>query len=221
MKYIIANWKAQKNLSDVHSWIEAFKSYDLSIIKNTHVVLCPPYPFITLVSEAFKDNQSFSIGAQDLSSFAPGKYTGEVTAHSLSGLVTFVIIGHSERRNFLKETPEILAQKADRAAAASIKSIFCIRGPQDAIPTDVPFIAYEPVGAIGSGKNASIEEILSVKSMITLPPQSMFIYGGSANQHDIESYMSSDEIDGVLVGTASLDPTEFYALIEGAERSLS
>ena len=204
MKYIVANWKAHKNLTDFKSWIEIFTSYDLSIIKNTQVVLCPPYPFISMVADSFKDHPHISMGAQDLSSFAPGKYTGEVTADALTGLVTYVIIGHSERRNFLKETPEQLAQKATRAAGASLQSIFCIRGPQDPIPADVPFVAYEPVGAIGSGKNASIEDVLAIRSMISLPTDVKFIYGGSANKEDIDQYMSSDQIDGVLVGTCLL-----------------
>jgi triosephosphate isomerase len=164
--------------------------------------------------------QGISIGAQDVSAFPSGKYTGEIAASSLNGLVSHAIIGHSERRRYLQETPETLEKKVEQAHSASLKTVFCVRGPQDPIPASTECVAYEPVEAIGNGQNASLQSVIEMKDMLPLPTQALYIYGGSVDEANVQEYLTSNHIDGVLPGTASLDPDQFYTLILNAETAL-
>lgn len=220
MKYIIGNLKSHKNRNENASWIQAFLAHDLTVIRNTHVILCPSYPALYSYDEAFKTHQNVTIGAQDISAYSAGKYTGEVAASSLIDVVGHVLIGHSERRRYQQETPETLEKKVDQAHSARIKTIFCVRGPQDPIPASTEFVAYEPVEAIGSGQNASLQSVIEMKDMLTLPDSALYIYGGSVDESNVQEYLTSNHIDGVLPGTASLDPDQFYTLILNAENVL-
>lgn len=201
-------------------WLRAFMSHDLSVIKNTQVVICPSYTALYLFSDSLRNFHGISIGAQDVSAFPPGKFTGEIAATSLKEFITHSIIGHSERRQYAQETPEILDKKVEQAHSASIKTVFCVRGPQDPIPASTEFVAYEPVGAIGNGQNASLQSVIEMKDMLPIPRQSLYIYGGSVDEANVQEYLTSNHIDGVLPGTASLDPDQFYTLILNAETAL-
>lgn len=221
MKYFIANWKANKNLAEADAWINLFLKL---INKNTKInkllktdqikiVICPPFPFINLIKKGIVRKKNVHVGAQDLSFFPSGSYTGEVTARSLSGLVDYVILGHSERRKYFKEDEMKLADKVRLALDYQIKPIFCIRDTKDAIPDQINITAYEPVWAIGTGKNEPLTDVLKVKKNLHLKPKKVFIYGGSVNAKNCSQYLVSEQINGFLIGSASLDPLVFFEII--------
>lgn len=214
MKYIIANWKANKNYVEARDWIETFFQQNFTQLSaQVHIVICPPYPFIPFLFEAVKDRPYIKIGSQDVSVFEAGAYTGEVTAKSLSSIVDYSLIGHSERRQHFHETQEALLQKTKLANEHSITPLFCIRSTEDPIPDNVKFIVYEPVESIGTGNNAEVEQVLKVKEKLHITSSTQFIYGGSVTEENAGSYLSCPEIDGVLPGSASLDPLKFYKIV--------
>lgn len=210
MKYLIANWKAHKSIKEVDVWIREFTLSHLSAVKdNLEIIICPPYPFIYFLKERLKTVSFCKIGAQDVSYFGSGAYTGEVAADNLTGLVDYVLVGHSERRQYFSENSRILFQKANRVIEQNIMPIFCIRDIDDPIPSEVRFVAYEPITSIGTGKNESLAEVLSVKKRLHLDEKIHFIYGGSISEDSISEYSKSSDLDGFLVGSASLQADSF------------
>lgn len=213
MKFIIANWKAHKDVSETKEWIATFKRFDLSGLKNgITIIICPPYPFLPIFRESFKDDPIVKLGAQDISFYHAGSYTGEVAAHTLTSLARYVLIGHSERRKYFHETDATVEQKAANAQDFDIEPIVCVRGVQDGIPKGIKMVVYEPIHAIGTGNNEPIERVLKVKKQLQLEQDAIFIYGGSVNETNATEYLKNDEIDGVLPGGASLDPDKFYKI---------
>lgn len=179
MKYFIANWKANKTFDEVLTWTDQF----ISLFKdNQPVIICPPHPFIIPLKERLKVFKNVFIGAQDLSRFEQGTYTGEVTAKNLSGLVSYVILGHSERRGHFSESDDILLDKFQLAQKYQIKTIYCIANVNQIFPQSAEFLCFEPVEAIstgnGKGENEPLTKILTVKSQLKLGSGTKFIYGG-------------------------------------------
>jgi triosephosphate isomerase len=206
--FLIANWKANKNLNEAYSWIDIFlKNYSLS--EDIKVIIAPPFPLILPLKEKIKNTAQIFLAAQDLSFFEEGSFTGEVTAKTLNQLVDFVILGHSERRNYFNETNEIINKKVILAKKYSIEPILCIRNQNDPIFNQVKIISYEPPNAIGTGKNEDPDEVIKLKQSLNLEENIFFLYGGSVNEKNIEKYLQTKAIDGFLVGTASLDPFNF------------
>lgn len=217
MKYIFGNWKAHKNLRETQQWIDAFTSRDLNVFKDSvRVIVCPPFPFIEILAEAFSAYDHIHVGAQDVSMFGPGAYTGDVTAHTLAGLVDYAIIGHSEKRKYFNEANAHVEAKFQSARLEGIEPLVCVRGTEDALPDDVRFVAYEPVEAIGTGYNEPPESVLEMKNMLNLTRDHVYIYGGSVTADNVAEYLRNDEIDGVLPGGASLDVDAFYNLLTAA-----
>ena len=221
MKYIIGNWKANKNMAEVNQWLEEFMKLDLSIFKDkVTLIICPPFPFCPVVKWRVKDFPFIKMGAQDISAFESGTYTGEVAANSLVGLVDYVIVGHSERRKHNKETDEMILNKFHMARKYNIEPIFCIRNQNDLFPKEVAFLAYEPPESIstgdGKGNTASLEAVLKMKQALSLDSSIKFIYGASVNPENAAEFLKNDEIDGVLPGGASLDPQQFFQIAKSA-----
>lgn len=211
MKYFIGNWKANKNSQEVQKWADDFvKAYKPN--ENITLGICPPAPFLSVLAWRLSQAKGVFVGAQTVSSVESGSYTGEVTAKSLEGTVRFTIIGHSERRKNFGEQDSDLAVKVAQAKKYGLEPIYCIRDEKDPIPEGVKFVAYEPVAAIGTGLNESLDKVLEMKKKMTLPAGCIFIYGGSVNEKNVHEYLSSDEIDGFLIGKASLDPAQFLAI---------
>ncbi len=211
MKYIIGNWKANKNSADVIHWSDVFlKEYTPQ--EDTTFIVCSPFPFLGLLQQSLKELKNVFIGAQTLASVEEGSHTGETTAKSLQGVAHFAIIGHSERRKYYHESDEDLAKKVLFAKKYNIEPIYCIRDEKDPIPEGVTFVAYEPVAAIGTGQNEPPEQVLVMKKKMKLPPHCVFIYGGSVNEKNSASYLATGEIDGFLIGKASLDAHQFLAV---------
>src|SRR3989338_6951417 len=189
MKYIVGNWKSNKNLSEATAWLDAFTSYELGLFKNTvRVAIAAPFPLIALVKDTLRAFPWVKVASQDISPFGAGSYTGAVSTHNLDHLIDYCIIGHSERRKYFGETDTLIAAKTDIAHSSNIWTIVCVRSAQDIIPPHADFIAYEPVGAIGTGHNEPLENVLAVKKMLSIPSSSYFIYGGSANPGNARQY---------------------------------
>ena len=216
MKYILANWKANKNFTEVKQWIYTFQR-EYYARENVMVGVFPPFPFISYVQGKLKDCKNVFVGAQTLSSFEKGTYTGEVTAMSLEGVASYAIIGHSERRKTFGETNEQLAEKVKQALGHGIIPVYCIRDENDLIPTGVKFVAYEPVGSIDNGLNEDPTQTALMKKRMQLPSGALFLYGGSADEKNASSYFETGEVDGLLVGRACLDAQQFIRIVNLAQ----
>ncbi len=220
MKYIIANWKAHKTTLEVNQWLDTFleklkmDSRVQEILQSkAHVILCPPHPFLEVVKQRLPEGNNIFLGAQDISAFDEGSDTGETTAKMLTGMVKFAIVGHSERRLLFHENEAMIEKKIQLAKQYDIEPILCIRDEKDVIYPQVSLVAYEPHESIGTGKYKSVEEIITMKSHLQLKENQIFIYGGSINEHMCKTYLEHDEIHGLLIGNASLDPVQFFQIL--------
>lgn len=217
MKYLIANWKSTKNIINVSEWVDDFNKLLKVKIKllnkldndEIKIIICPSYHLISLVKQKIVKHKNINLGSQDVSFFEQGNYTGEVSAQNLKELINYSIVGHSERRKYLKETDNIIDQKVQILNDYAIEPILCVRDENDQIPSGIKFIAYEPVYAIGTGNNEDLDKILNSKNKIITDKDKIFIYGGSVNSENILQYSKSLEIHGFLVGNASKDPISF------------
>ncbi len=216
MKYILGNWKANKNFLEVKQWIYTFQR-EYHAHENVTLGIFPPFPFISYVQGKLKDCRNVFVGAQTLSSFEKGSYTGEVTATTLEGVAAYSIIGHSERRKSFGETDAGFAEKVKQCLAHTIIPVYCVRDEKDSIPNGVTFVAYEPVEAIGTGQNEPPEQTVAMKKKMNLPKNCVFIYGGSVNEKNAADYFATGEIDGFLIGKASLDPVQFIKIAQAAQ----
>lgn len=220
--FIVANWKANKNQNDARLWIESFGEEIFSndsLLANKEVIVCPAFPMLSLVSGyILANNLKISLGSQDVSRFDEGAFTGEVPASILQGIVEYSIIGHSERRANFSETDEILSEKTKLALNSGIVPVFCVQGVDTPVPTGVTIVAYEPIEAIGTGNPDTPENANNVA--LKLKEKYSFIehvlYGGSVTSNNVGSFVSMEEISGVLVGGASLDAGEFSSLVKNA-----
>ncbi len=216
-KLFVANWKSNKNKEEVETWLSNFK-----VITNEEqqVIIAPPYPFLSVVSDFAADKEDISLSVQNLSSYPAGSYTGEVCVRNLAGYkVSYAILGHSERRRYLKESHQDVANKITLAVNNGITPIICIdedylEDQASAINSELLtncVVAYEPLAAIGTGQNASVEDVSKVVAKIKdVFGEVPVLYGGSVNQENVASYLKVT--DGVLVGGASLSAEDFSAL---------
>lgn len=214
MKYILANWKENKDFSQVKTWISEFKKNNFETInKEIELILMPPFPFLIYLKEELKEFSFIKIGSQDISFFEDGAYTGEVGAPNLTEITNYSLIGHSERRKYFSETNDILFQKSNLAQKYKITPIFCIRGLNDPLPSKIEFIAYEPTWAIGTNQNEPLENIIDIKNKLNIKDYQKFIYGGSVNENNFIQYINHPEINGILIGGASLIPENISKIL--------
>ncbi|MBU2632743.1 triose-phosphate isomerase [Patescibacteria group bacterium] len=211
---IIANWKSNKTVGEAREWWKIFSNtLSKSSSKEKLVIICPSFTLLPLLKEEIKNSElEILLGAQDVSAFEQGSNTGEVNARQIKEFADYVIIGHSERRGSLKEDNEILAEKVKRAKEAKLSTIFCIQGENTLIPEGVNLIAYEPIFAIGTGNPETPENAETVAN--TVKKDARFLYGGSVKSDNIQAFSKKRNIDGVLVGGASLNPLEFAKIVE-------
>jgi triosephosphate isomerase (TIM) len=239
-KLIAGNWKMNGLLADSRERAEkltaAVKGGDSS---SFDMVLCPPATLIAMVAATLKDSP-IRCGGQDCHAEASGAYTGDISAQMLKDLgCAYVIVGHSERRQYHKETSEQVLAKAKAAHAAGLVAIICI-GETDAersagkadeivssqLAASVPataspentVIAYEPVWAIGTGKVASADDIRHMHALIRdkSAVKARLLYGGSVKAGNAKEILHLPNVDGVLVGGASLKVEEFLAIAQAA-----
>lgn len=218
-KLIVANWKSNKTVRETQEWMSTFAQQELR--PSHQYVICPPYPALFAVQPPEKQ---WSVGVQDLSPYNAGAYTGEVAPYNLQDFaVKYAILGHSERRKYLGETSQLVAKKADVAVASGITPIICVDVNQfeeqaDQLSEAVKkqtIIAYEPVHAISTfgGHEDPLEVTLQhITHLRDIFGDVKVLYGGSVNLQNSLTYLEQDSIDGVLVGSASLDAIEFARL---------
>lgn len=244
---IAGNWKMHKTIAEAVQLTRSIREA-VANIAQVEVVLCPPFTALAAVESAIA-NSRVMLGAQNMYWADEGAFTGEVSPLMLAGLCDYVILGHSERRQYFGETDETVNNKVKAALAHKISPIICVgenldqneagqtqavvstqvKGAYADISTDDALktvIAYEPIWAIGTGRNAqpadanqTIGQIRAVLGQLygnETAQQIRIQYGGSVKPNNIEGFMAEPEIDGALVGGASLKADSFEALVKGA-----
>lgn len=214
--WIVANWKSNKTVAEALEWVEIVGS-KVEKKDNLKVVVCPTFDVIPDVKKAILAGQyGMLVGAQDLSPFGVGAYTGEEPALLLKQYVELSILGHSERRQNFGETDEMVAEKVIRAHENGIIPLVCVQGQDALVPKDCRLVAYEPIFAIGTGnpdtpENASkVAENLRQRYGLDIE----VLYGGSVTSANAKGFIAQEYINGLLIGKASLDPQEFISILE-------
>ena len=242
---IAGNWKMNTNINEAVKLVRAMLP-GLDKLKGVEKVICPPFVSLAAVKEVIQGN-SIKLGAQNVFYEEKGAYTGEVSPLMLAGLCEYVIIGHSERRQYFGDTDEVVNKKMKAAVKNGLKPIFCIgerleeneAGKTEAVLTrqvtacaDRAYfthgtvIAYEPVWAIGTGKAATAAQanqtIAFIRGLITkqqgadIGGSVRILYGGSVTAGNIAEFMKETDIDGALVGGASLKADDFLSIARQA-----
>lgn len=247
-KIVAGNWKMNKTLADAQSLTSEVMAMVSDEVKgNVKVVLCVPFPYLVPLKSQL-GSSSVKVGAQNCSEHEGGAYTGEVSALMLKSMeIPYVILGHSERRQYFGEDGKLLAKKIDKALAANLTPIFCCGEPleireagtheklvkqqveealfhlnADALKKIV--IAYEPVWAIGTGKTATSQQAQDMHAVIRQHLASKYgaqvaseisiLYGGSVKADNAKELFSCPDVDGGLVGGASLKSREFVDIVK-------
>ena len=245
MKYrkpvIAGNWKMN---TDVESGINLVKQIlDLSNnIANVEKIICPPFVSLTSIAKML-NGSSIQLGAQNVNANENGAFTGEISTAMLQGLISHVVIGHSERRMFNDESSEQVAEKAISASKAGITPILCVgedlsirksgkavnfitrqleASLEGFLNWNSLIIAYEPIWAIGTGETATADQAQEMTAVCRnvichltpdLGNSVRVLYGGSVNSKNVAKLLEQPDIDGALVGGASLNAQEFSNLI--------
>ncbi len=249
-KIVAANWKMNMTQAEAASFVETLLR-EIGDVSDVEVVIVPPFTAIAKVSEALGSSETIKIGAQNMYWERGGAFTGEISAAMLRDLfVRYVVLGHSERRQLLGETDEIVNRKVHAALEASLRPIVCIGETLEqresgnvetvlsqqlrrslsgvgARELNETVVAYEPVWAIGTGRTASPEQAQEAHAFIrrtlgeisdgTTAAKIRIQYGGSVKPDNARTLMSQPDIDGALVGGASLDPRSFAQIVQGAK----
>lgn len=218
----IANWKANQNLKGVLEFIAKIENN--SVPPKAEVIVCPSNSFLAL--SQWRENQKIILGAQNVSEFEQGSYTGESTADNLEDLgVEYCIIGHSERKKLFNETNEQIIAKANNLLKFNIKPIVCLGSINDLYDLSLLqnnlkqcLFCYEPVEYIsedGEYKkiDADVIEIKMREIKMLLPKETPLLYGGSVNQENVAELIKIGSLAGFLVGNSSLKYEEFFGLI--------
>ncbi|MBN8693631.1 MAG: triose-phosphate isomerase [Bacteroidetes bacterium] len=247
-KIIAGNWKMNKNLSEAVSLAQEI--IHSSPENNSLKIIFPPFPFIQSVNEILKNKKGFFVGAQNCSEHNAGAYTGEVSASMLNSLgCSYVLIGHSERRQYYNETNVLCSKKIVQALNNNIKPVYCVGETLQQRKSNTHFeivksqitealsslnsdqikqvvIAYEPVWAIGTGETATPQQAQEMHAFIrtcmkdlfdsSVSDNSILLYGGSCNASNAKDLFSCEDIDGGLIGGASLKAEDFCKIIASA-----
>lgn len=248
-KIVAGNWKMNKTFEEAGILTaELMGMVEDEVKGNVRVVLCAPFPYLISIKNQLGKNSRIEVGAQNCSEHEAGAFTGEVSAAMLRSIgIPYVILGHSERRQYFKEDGELLAKKVDIALKYGLTPIFCCGEPlevreknqheklvkqqveealfhldADAIAKVV--IAYEPVWAIGTGKTASAQQAQDMHAVIRQHLASKYdpsvadnisiLYGGSVNAGNASELFGCPDVDGGLVGGASLKSREFAEIVK-------
>lgn len=253
-KVIAGNWKMY---TDIHEGADLVKAL-VAKVQTSHdgleIVLCPPFTSLVVVSSLVKDTR-MKLGAQNMYHEDEGAFTGEVSAKMLKSVgCQYVILGHSERRQYFHETNELINLKVKKALSVGLTPIVCVGEKLDERESGITerivtaqvkgvlqdlrgseveklVIAYEPVWAIGTGRNATPEQAEEVHQLIrklvgqlhtwVIAEKLTIQYGGSVKSDNATDLLSQPNIDGALVGGASLKADSFVAIIQAAQSRLT
>jgi triosephosphate isomerase (TIM) len=236
-KVIIAgNWKMYKTQGEATEFLMEFSSQIDDAPEDREVVLCVPFTDLTTVSKSLHGNR-IRLGAQNVHWETCGAYTGEISASMLTEVgVRYVIVGHSERRQHFGETDETVTMRLKAAQSSGLIPILCVgetKQQRDAgeterviinqlkngligVAQDKLVIAYEPIWAIGTGEtceSAEADRVIGVIRAQLTNPNVTIQYGGSVKPSNIDEIMAQPQIDGVLVGGASLAAADFAGIV--------
>lgn len=245
-KIVAGNWKMNKGFLEAEELLDLIAEAQETYKGDVQVVVCPPALYLELASDYAAEYPVF-IGAQNVSQFVKGAYTGEISASMLASMesVTHCIVGHSERRKYFGETDKIVAEKIKILLSFEITPIYCcgetleqrkkglhMETVADQI-SEALFhltneeienivIAYEPVWAIGTGENATPEQAQEMHDYIRRLLLDKYgneeannisiLYGGSVNAENAKSIFAMPDVDGGLIGGASLNAADFLAI---------
>lgn len=239
---IAGNWKMNTTVAEAVTLVRQMRA-ELEAVRGVEVVVCPPFVSLAAVSELLAGS-SIKVGAQNMYSEEKGAFTGEVSPLMLAPLVDYVILGHSERRQYFGETDEMVNRKIKAALAHGLRPIVAVgedlrqydAGQTDEVVTrqiraafegvsslDRIVVAYEPIWAIGTGKPATgaiAERVIGlIRSTLgelygrSAAEQVRIQYGGSVTAANIAEFIGQPDIDGALVGGASLKAAEFIGIV--------
>lgn len=244
MKLIAANWKMNLTPSQTKEYFEKFLPL-VEGIKDREILICPPFTSLCVANEILKDKW-VKLGAQNFHYEAKGAYTGEISLIMLKEFdISYVIVGHSERRWIFGESDELINKKLTAALQYGIRPILCVGERIEEREAGLTFkvvetqirlalsgleaytdsldIAYEPVWAIGTGNPATPEDAQLVHAFIkellfSINPnhrgETRVLYGGSVNPQNSSEFLKMKDVDGLLVGGASLDPESFAKIVK-------
>jgi triosephosphate isomerase len=247
-----ANWKMNLTLTEGEALLDAISAKPHSLAPNQEAIFAVPFPYISMAQAKLGAKNNVFVAAQNCSNKLSGAFTGEVSVTMLQSMcVKYVVIGHSERREYFNESNELLAQKVDICLENKTTPIFCCGEPleiresatqnvyvskqlteslfhlsEEAIAHVV--IAYEPIWAIGTGKTASSEQAQEMHAYIrshiaskygqSIADSISILYGGSVKSANAVEIFSQPDVDGGLVGGASLIADEFVAIINALKK---
>ena len=248
-KIIAANWKMNMTVAETERFLADFR-LDIEDVNGVEIVIAPPFTALAKLSELLGGSQKVRLAAQNMYFEMSGAYTGEISPAMLRELfVRYVILGHSERRQIFGETDALINKKIHTALASELRPILCVgetleerdggrekevldtqlRGSLAGVTAEQMLdvvIAYEPVWAIGTGRNASPEQaqdahahVRSVLAKLTDQATAEKVriqYGGSVKPANAAVLLGQPDIDGALVGGASLEPRSFAEIVKAA-----
>ncbi|GAA4411532.1 triose-phosphate isomerase [Nibrella viscosa] len=251
-KIVAGNWKMNKTLDEAKALVsEVINMVNDEVTGDVQVVLCPPAVYLTTVRQYLSGNGRVSLGAQNCHEKPSGAYTGEVSAPMLQSIgVPYVILGHSERRQYFHETNAQLAEKINQALANGLTPIFCCGESleqreagihQDFVRQQLTeslfhlspeqfahiVIAYEPIWAIGTGLTASTAQAQEMHELLRrhiaekygeeAAQNTSILYGGSCNEKNAPELFACPDVDGGLIGGASLKSREFTNIVKARQ----
>ncbi len=248
-KIVAGNWKMNKTLDEANTLASEVKGMVADEVKgDSKAILCVPFPYLVSIKNLLGSDTRISVAAQNCSEHESGAYTGEVSAPMLKSIgIPYVVLGHSERRQYFNEDGALLAKKVDVALKYELTPIFCCGEPLevresnghealvkkqveeslfhlDATNIGKVIIAYEPVWAIGTGKTATSQQAQDMHAVIRTHLAEKYgqatadsisiLYGGSVNAANAKELFGRPDVDGGLVGGASLKSREFTEIIK-------
>ena len=247
---VAGNWKMNKTVAEAAALASAMKD-SLEAVHGVEVVMCPPYTALEAVGKLL-EGTGIGLGAQDMHYEASGAFTGEVSPSMVAEMCRYVIIGHSERRQWFGETDESVSRKVAAALEVGLKPILCVgetleereggvaesvverqvrTGLSRADSIEGLIVAYEPVWAIGTGRAASPGDAQMMMSHIRGVIGSAFgavaanaaplLYGGSVNPDNVDGFARQPDVDGALVGGASLEAESFVRVVRGVAAAVA